>query len=84
MITDLVVTAILGALTALLSLVPSWTAPTMEGSSGLILGQYLSRMNTVLPMGTIVSIIAASLALRLILASWDSIVWLFHQFWGSD
>lgn len=84
MITDLVVTAILGAISALVGLIPSWTLPGMDSTNGHVVGQYLYYTNTIVPMFTIVGILAASIALRGILAGGDLIIWIYHQFWGGD
>lgn len=84
MIVDLIITAILGSINALLSLIPSWTLPTFGHDDGMAFAEYTQAMNHIVPITTILSIIGAAIALRVIMYGFDGIVWIFHQFWGSD
>lgn len=85
MITDLIITAVLGGINALLSLMPNWQLPTAtENGFGGQIGQYAAMVDEFFPISTIVQIFLSWLGLRLLLAGWDFIVFVYHQFWGSN
>lgn len=82
MITDVLVSAILGGLTALLSLLPSFTMPDAglyDGFMGNII-----KVDYVFPIIFLFQCIVVLFTVELLMRSWDLIVWLYHQFWGGD
>lgn len=86
MISDLIITAFLGGLNALLSLMPDYELPISPTliADGRSLWSNAVSLNSVVPLGTITKVIFAALTLRLLLILWDLIVFVYHQFWGSN
>lgn len=82
MITDAIVGWVLAGLTALLTLLPTWTAPT--GPSLAFIGGAVNAGDKVFPMTQLVWAILAGFAVEALLRLWDFSIWLYHQFWGSD
>lgn len=81
MITGAVINALLSALDAIFSLLPSWTF-TPPGNDGVV--AFISRANGVVPIHTAITLMLLTLGLIVILRTWDFGVFVFHQFWGSD
>jgi hypothetical protein len=84
-ITDAVLSVLLGGMTALLSLLPSFGVPAGFGSTaydGFISVGY--RVWPVFPIGTLLLVVTALLAAELALHIWDFAVWIYHQVWGGD
>ena len=84
MITDLIIRAFLGGINALLALLPSWSAPTAESNGSLVFGRFVAEANGILPITTMVQIASLALSLRLLMSGWDLVVFIYHQFWGSE
>lgn len=85
MITDAIINALLGGINALLSLLPSYELPDGRDSEfGYQLGALVSQADHIFPLATITKIIGLAFALRILMASWDLIVFIYHQFWGSN
>ena len=84
MITDAIVHALLGALSALLTLFPA-TGPLTLGSgvSTSVMG-WAGAANSFLPFSVIVQVLVLLVGLQLVLVAWDVAVWVYHQVWGSD
>lgn len=82
MILGLVVTAVLGVFSTLAGLMPTWTLPSVSHDSAI--PTYIHLANSILPLTTVALAIAAYGALMLAMSGWDLIVWVYHQFWGSD
>lgn len=81
-ITDVIVSAILGGLTALLSLLPTFTMPDAGLYDGFM-GRVAS-VDNVFPIIFLFQCIVALVAVELLLRAWDVTVWVYHQFWGGD
>jgi len=81
MITGAIVSAILAALDAIFSLLPSWTPNVPTQGAGF---HNVILVNQVIPMYAMVQALLAYIALLLLLRVWDFAVFVFHQFWGSD
>lgn len=81
MITGAVITAVLACLDAVFSLVPgfSFTPGDTHGDIAIV-----SELNGIIPIQTCVTLILLTFGLILIQRGWDLIVFVFHQFWGSD
>jgi len=82
MITKWIVDAFLAGLDALLSLLPSFTVPTWDNPNGA-LGQ-VANLNRVFPVCTLILCILAVVVVMLALYAWDALVFVYHQFWGSN
>lgn len=80
---DYIVAAVLAAINSLFSLIPNYTLPYMDSANNSVVA-YIFAGNTIIPVQTILQVIAASMALRAILGAWDGVVWIYHQFWGGD
>ena len=81
MITDFILGAIFGGISALISLIPTWSLPSYGGSPVYL--QFITQANRVFPLTEACLMLAAYLGLRVVLQSWDVIVFIYHQFWGS-
>jgi hypothetical protein len=81
MITDLVVTALLAALTALTSLLPPVPVPV---ASSTRFGELGYTLNQFLPIVQIATAALACLAVYAAMNLWNLGVWVYHQFWGSN
>lgn len=85
MITDAVLLGLSGFLTTLFDWLPTWTyvpEPTGEDGSGIV--TLIGSANNVFPVLTIVQVLTAATVVRFALYTWDFIVWVYHQFWGSS
>lgn len=81
MITNLIVTAFLAGLDAVLSLFPIVAFPTDVGMS---IGNTVGEINLIFPLKLVMQLFVASIAVRIALNTFDMGVWVYHQFWGSD
>lgn len=48
------------------------------------LGTYAARFSGYLPVAVVGASVAAVLIVQVVASAWSFIVWLYHQFWGSD
>lgn len=84
MITDAIVSAFLGALEALLSLLPDTGPVVVSGASTTAVTGWAGAANSWVPVTLIVGVLGMLIAVELALVLWDLIVFVYHQFWGSD
>lgn len=83
MITDFLLSGLFGALNLLLGLLPNWSLPDFTGIEQDISG-YMNEANRVFPVDTFIYVILGAIALKLLMVALDLVVWIYHQFWGSD
>jgi hypothetical protein len=81
-ITDALIGTFLTLLDALVSLFPSWTPPVLSASTGAVAA--VQQASAIFPVASMVQALVACLLLLVLLQGWDLVVWVFHQFWGSD
>lgn len=84
MVTDLIVSALLGALTALTSLIPSFTIPGLSLTAYNGFGGYAHAFDRVFPLSYCITLALFTLTLKLTFVMFDLGVWVFHQLHGSD
>ncbi len=84
MITDAVVHALLGALSALLTLLPSTGNVTLGSGVDTTVMGWAGAANSFVPFSAVVQVLVLLLGLQLVLMAWDVAVWVYHQVWGSD
>lgn len=82
MITNLIVTAFLASVDALVSLFPSFSMPSFSGPSSAIAA--VANLNMLFPVCTLILCITSAVVIMIALYGWDAILWVYHQFWGSD
>ena len=82
MIVDLLSAAVLAGLTALLSLLPTFSMPSAALYDGF-LGD-VGKVDHIFPIITLLQCLTVLLAVELLMRSWDVIVWIYHQIWGGD
>lgn len=80
-IISLIISAVVAAISALLSLFPSFSIPT-QGAADV--GQLAGTLNQFLPMTSIAGAALAVLGVKVAVYVWNLIVFVYHQFWGSD
>lgn len=81
MLINALVTAVLACVDALVSLFPSFSF-TLPNDDIVI--SFIAGANRLMPLATALALIGTVLTLRLAMFGWDIVVWIFHQFWGSD
>lgn len=77
MIVQLVLDIVLGALTGILGLVPTFTVPASVTNFGTSMGSAVAGANGVFPVVTLGVVIGALLALRLAMFVWHGIVFVY-------
>lgn len=82
MITKVIIDAFLACIDALVSLFPSFSLPSLPTGSPAL--SEVANLNRVFPVCTLILCITSAVVLMVALYGWDAIVWLYHQFWGSD
>lgn len=82
MIINIIISGFLSAITALTSLLPSFSIPTVDSDAGLL--AYVIVWNNVMPVKLICECIVATLGLNLAFIIFDGAVWLYHQIHGSE
>lgn len=82
MITDLIVTAMLGCLDAVFGLFPAFTMPDSGTYTGAL--SWGLAFDGIFPVRTLFVCVAAAFGIELVLRLWDLTVFVYHQFWGSD
>lgn len=82
MITNLIVTAFLASIDALTSLFPSFSMPSFPAASSAI--SAVANLNMLFPVCTLILCITSAVVIMIALYGWDAILWVYHQFWGSD
>lgn len=83
MIIDWILTAISAGINALISLGPSITIPTWDATNTNAT-TIVMTLNGIIPIYALMVSFFAILAVQLLLQIWDLIVFVYHQFWGSD
>jgi hypothetical protein len=85
-ITESLLSLVFGLLDALASLFPSdWEVPAfLEVESAGNFAIWARNADGLLPLGTIVAVVLASVTLLFALRLWDFAAWVYHQFWGSS
>lgn len=85
MITDAIISALLAALDALVSLVPVVTLPVLTVTSfATQFASLISGIHRAAPLGDALAVLALGLLVMFALATFDLGVWVYHQFWGSS
>ena len=84
MITDALVHALLGALSALLTLFPSTGNVTLGSGVDTTVMGWAGAANSFIPFTAVLQVLVLLLGLQLVLVGWDVAVWVYHQVWGSD
>jgi hypothetical protein len=79
MVTDAVVSVLMGFLTGVLSLLPSWELPASFAAFGPELGAKIDAFNGVLPVVTLGQCLAAMVGFRLFVLAWGLVVWLYDK-----
>jgi hypothetical protein len=83
MITDFVVSSFLAAFAALFGLIPAvGSAPSHGAFDGV--AQQVVAFNDIFPLVTLLEVLGIILALEVAIYLWDLILFVYHQFWGSD
>lgn len=81
MIIDALIRFVQGMIDALMSFLPVYQLPALETFEFL---PYTQRLNRVVPINLAVTLLVASIALRIAFNLWDFVVFVYHQFWGSN
>ena len=85
MITDAVVTFVLGLLTSTLDLVPAFSFPDAAAAgAGTKVAGIVAPIGAIIPLGTMAAAIGAGIAFSLALSGWRVVLFIYHQFWGSS
>lgn len=84
MITDFVLNAIFGGIDALLSLAPNVGAPDTSAEVQRWNFALLDASNRVIPTKAMATVLLALLALKVAMLAFDAVVFVYHQFWGSQ
>jgi len=84
-----IVTALVGfvcqAAVVVLGLIPSWTPPTDAfGSTSTQLGSMAAVGNGYFPVVVLGVCLTLVLGLKVALLGWRVVLFIWHQFWGSD
>lgn len=82
MITDLIIGGFIGFIRALTDLIPTFTLPVPTGNGSVL--SIAGSLNSIIPLNHILIAFFACVVVRLALAGWDALVWVYHQFWGSS
>lgn len=84
MITDLIIQAFMSGIGTLLGFLPETGPGDIDAQASASAVAFGTTANGFFPVHTIVVVLLALLALEIALLTWDLIVWIYHQFWGSD
>lgn len=87
MVTEVLLTLVVGFVEWFVGLVPDFglTLNTLDLAgvwSGL--GTAASGLNGWVPLTAMVGSLVAYLTVQVVMSVWGLIVWVYHQFWGSD
>lgn len=85
MITDFLLETLAGIILGLLTPLPKHTID-MGGLAGSAsdVGATAAALNGYAPIASLGIALSVLLGLKLALLSWQAIVWIYHQFWGSN
>jgi hypothetical protein len=85
MVTGAIITVLFTGLRAVMGLVPSWgvVANPFESVS-FSLGGMFGSMNAYFPVSVLLGCLVLLLSLKVFLLGWRVVVFIYHQFWGSN
>lgn len=87
MITEILVTLVVNFIEWFVSLVPDFGLSLNEldfGDTWSSLGAGAAALNGWLPVLVVASSAGIFLGVQVVMSVWGFIVWVYHQFWGSD
>lgn len=82
MITDLIVRAILSAVSAVFTLIPDFTPPEITLPS--IIGGWTNEFGRILALDYLIALVLISLAIAAFVLLMDLALFVYHQFWGAS
>lgn len=82
MLLDFLIAVLVSFVNAILSLLPTFTFPSPNTTGGIF--PLLGALGRVIPLSDIISIVLIALAIIIALYIWDALVFVYHQFWGSN
>lgn len=82
MIIGAIISWVLTGITAVFSLVPSWTPPTFD-SPPAWLGMAMA-FNNIVPIGFLIILVLATIVIYGLMTVFDLGFKVYHQFWGSN
>lgn len=80
MIVDFLMKGVIGLLTGVLDLVPSYSLPDSVTGAGATIGGGIGQIDGIIPVVTIGLCLAVILAFRLFLFAWSIIVFVYDRF----
>lgn len=84
MITEALLEAAARVLAALVALLPEVPVNVDDFAGvGFNLGAAGMALNAYIPVGAMFTVAGLLVALWAVMAAWNGIVWIYHQFWGS-
>lgn len=83
MITEFIINIFLASIDALTGLFPSFDVPSFSESGSGVFGT-IGMLNDLFPVLTLILCLGAAILVILGLNGWDAIVFIYHQFWGSN
>lgn len=85
MITEAVIRVLAGGVRIILGLIPTWEPPPDAfESSAYEVGAMAGALNGHLPVAVAGVCLVLLLALKVFLLGWRALVFIYHQFWGSQ
>lgn len=87
MITEILVTLVVNFVEWFVSLVPDFGLTLNEldlGGAWYGVGEGAATLNGWLPVTVVAMCAVIFLGTQVVMSVWGFIVWLYHQFWGSD
>lgn len=84
MITDAIISAFLGCIDALMTVLPNFNIPGDPTSGGLWVGQWAALLNRIVPLQTLVTGILLCVTVKLGMLAFDGALWLYHQIHGAS
>jgi hypothetical protein len=83
-ITDLIVHAFLAGVGTLLGFLPDAGTGRIDQQASSSAAAWGTTANGFFPVTVTVFVLLALLVLETALLLWDLVVWIYHQFWGSE
>lgn len=85
MITDALITFTLASFRAIVGLLPAWVVPVpaLSAMSGFV-GDAAARADGYFPVLTTIVCAGVVLTVRVGLLAWRVVIFVYHQFWGSN
>lgn len=85
MVTEAIVSALIGILQGLVSPLPTMTVDASTiNTQATSAGALASAMNGYAPVQTLGVALALVFGVKVALLGWQVVVWIYHQFWGSN